>query len=431
MFEENLVVDVDNIPLDGEIKAGQLFNITTNNVTYLTHTIHKYPAKFIPYVPKWAISKYLKDDKKKLVLDPFCGSGTTLVEAILNSHDCIGIDIDPLAVLISKVKTTRIEPKKLLNVKRDVLSRIEKPPKQLFRPELETLEHWFNDKSIHDLGLLRSIIDEYKEDKDIYDFLIVTFSSIIRKVSNADDQSQKTYVSHTNIKTPPLVLPIFVKRLELYSNRLIELYEQANKHSNVIVTKNDARSLTGLWEKNNWNQVDLAVTSPPYIKAIDYIYNQMAEYFWIGDIFGLETQKKQNVYKKEYVGTKQVSAKIYKNHIPKTGIDEIDVLVAKIKEKDLKHAYIVAKFFVDMEQNFKEVQNILNENSHYVMVIGNNSVSGYNVPSHEFLIKCAEKVGLKYSNHFGYNIRNRYMRFPRKGRGGIIKEDWVIDFVKE
>jgi DNA modification methylase len=430
MFEKKLVVDVADIPVDNQIKPGQLFNITTNNVSYLTHNIHKYPAKFIPHIPKWAMSKYLKDEGK-LVLDPFCGSGTTLVEAILNSHNSVGIDIDPLAVLISKVKTTKIDPQKLIKIKKDVIKSIKMPPKHLFRPELETLEHWFNDEAINDLGLLRSIIEEYRDDKNIYDFLIVTFSSIIRKVSNADDQSQKTYVSHTNIKNPPSVLPLFIKRLDLYSNRLTELFEKVNKDKRVLVAKNDSRDLSLFWEKNNLNQADLAITSPPYIKAIDYIYNQMAEYFWIGDLFGLDTQKKQNIYKTEYIGTKQIGAKIYKGKLPKTGIDEIDALVLKIKEKDVKHAYIVAKFFVDMEKSFKEVKNVLKDNSHYILVIGNNSVSGYNIPSHKFLIECAEKIGFKYSNHFGYNIRNRYMRFPRKGRGGIIKEDWVIDFVKE
>ena len=157
MFEKKLVVDVADIPVDNQIKPGQLFNITTNNVSYLTHNIHKYPAKFIPHIPKWAMSKYLKDEGK-LVLDPFCGSGTTLVEAILNSHNSVGIDIDPLAVLISKVKTTKIDPQKLIKIKKDVIKSIKMPPKHLFRPELETLEHWFNDEAINDLGLLRSII---------------------------------------------------------------------------------------------------------------------------------------------------------------------------------------------------------------------------------------------------------------------------------
>lgn len=430
MSEKELVLDVADLPVNEDIKKGQLFNITTNNVAYCTHTIHKYPAKFIPHIPKWAISKYLKGERK-LVLNPFCGSGTTLVESILNSHDCVGIDIDPLAVMISKVKTTLISPQKIVKTRNEVINLIDEPTDHLFRPKIKTLEHWFNDNAIQELGLLRSIIEEYKNDKDIYEFLIVTFSSIIRKVSNADDQSQKTYVSHTNKKTPPPAIPTFIKRLELYSDRLIRLSQIIEKRNKILIKINDARELTPLLKKNDLTEVDLAITSPPYIKAIDYIYNQMAEYFWIGDIFGLETQKKQNIRKKNYLGTKQVHAATYKKKIPETDIDEIDSLVLKIADKDRKHAYIVAKFFVDMEKNFEEVKNVLNENSHYIMVIGNNSVSDYYVPSHKFLIRCAERAGFKYSNHFRYNIRNRYMRFPRKGRGGIIKEDWVLDFVNK
>lgn len=429
MHKETIALDVEELP-NNNIENGQLFNITSNNVSYLTHNIHKYPAKFIPQIPRWAIKKYLKEDNK-LVLDPFCGSGTTLVESLLTSNNCVGLDVDPLALMISKVKTTIIDSQELLKTKDNLIKELNIPREEVFRPKLHTLEHWFNEKAIKDLGLLRNLIDEYKDNKDIYDFLMVTFSSIIRKVSNADDQSQKTYVSHTNIKNPPLVIPTFIKRLEMYIDRLILFSNSVNKNNHASILKKDARDFNLTWEDYNLNEIDLGVTSPPYIKAVDYIYNQMAEYFWIGDIFNLETQKKQNVYKKKYVGTKQVKAEVYRKKLPKTRIDKIDDLVFKISEKDTKHAYIVAKFFVDMEKNFEAVYSLLKEDSHYIMVIGNNSVNGYYVPSHEFLIECAKKAGFKYSNHFGYNIRNRYMRFPRKGRGGLIKEDWVLDFVKE
>ena len=81
MLEEEVeILGVPEIPSKQTVAKGQLLNITSNNVTYFTHIIHKYPAKFIPHIPRWAINKYLRG-KGKLVLDPFCGSGTTLVEA--------------------------------------------------------------------------------------------------------------------------------------------------------------------------------------------------------------------------------------------------------------------------------------------------------------------------------------------------------------
>lgn len=75
--------------------------------SYLTHNIHKYTAKLIPHIPRYLITKHAPEGS--LVLDPFCGSGTTILEARLLGHCAIGIDINPLAVLISKVKTTPLD----------------------------------------------------------------------------------------------------------------------------------------------------------------------------------------------------------------------------------------------------------------------------------------------------------------------------------
>ena len=86
------------------IEQESILNISTRNVTNQTHGFHKYPAKFIPDIPKWAIKKYLNEEKGKIILDPFCGSGTTLVEGLLAGHNVIGIDIDPLSLWISKSK---------------------------------------------------------------------------------------------------------------------------------------------------------------------------------------------------------------------------------------------------------------------------------------------------------------------------------------
>lgn len=420
---------VEELPLLEDIREGQLFGISSNNVSYLTHTIHKYPAKFIPHIPRWTIRKYL-DGRDKTIFDPFCGSGTTQVEALINFHNSIGIDIDPLATLITKVKTTPIPEEKIHSIGNEVKRKIKIKKEGAFIPQLKTLNHWFSKDTIKQLSILRDCIEDYRDDKDIYDFLIITFSSIIRKASNADNQSQKTYVSHTHKKKPQPAIPLFLNNLDTYIQRIGELHKLVDYRNNVKIITGDSKNLTEIWRKEELPEVDLAVTSPPYIKAIDYIYNQMAEYFWVGDLFGLETQQKQNQYKSNYIGTKQLKVKEYQT-IPKTNIPELDRIVTKIKEKNHKYAFIVAKFFIDMENNFKDVAQILKKDAHYILVIGNNSVSGYYISSHKFLIKCAERAGLGYVNHFGYEIRNRYMRFPRKGRGGLIKEDWILDFVND
>lgn len=420
----NSTQKVWDLPPSKNIKEGQLFCILSNCVSYATHTIHKYPSKFIPHVPRWAITKYL--GKCGMILDPFCGSGTTLVEGLLHSHDSIGVEIDPLASLISKVKTTPIREEEIFLCVEEMKKKIKSKKKGEFTPKIKNLYHWFSKDAVNQLGIIRDCIEEYSNRKDLYDFLTVTFSSVIRKASNADDQSQKTYVSHTQKKTPKPAIPLFLNNLEKYAGRISELCQQVDSRYKARVFTSDSRNIAEIWRKKDLPLVDLVVTSPPYIKAVDYIYTQMAEYFWVGDLFDLETQKKQNKYKTRYIGTKQVRAREYQS-VPVINIKEIDELILKIEKRNRKHAYIVAKFFKDMEHHFREVKNILKKGRHYILVIGNNNVSGYTVPSHKFLAKCAERAGFNYVNYFGYEIRNRYMRFPRSGRGGIIKEDWIID----
>ena len=84
-----------------------------------------------------------------------------------------------------------------------------------------------------------------------------------------------------------------------------------------------------------------------------------------------------------------------------------------------------------MEKHFAELAKYLNPNIHYVVVVGDCSVSRVPFESAEFLIDIAERNGYRITNKWGYQIKNRYMRFDRKGRGGIIAIDWVLDFIKE
>jgi len=402
--------------------------ITSNNVNYATHSIHKYPAKFIPNIPRWAIRKYLNGSKNKIVLDPFCGSGTSLLEAAIAEHKSIGIDIDPLSRLISKVKLTLIDPDLLRKTHEDILVKASQIRTGKFMPATENLLHWFTEVNINDLSILRDIIEQYKKEKDLYDFLIITFSSIIRAVSNADNQSQKTYVSHTYHKNAPPVFETFFKTFNRHIEQMTELKSLLNDKCPIFKLP-DKIDATNIQKQVKNNSVDLTVTSPPYIKAIDYIYNQMVELFWIGDLFDLDTQKRQNNYKRNYIGTKMVSKSQY-TKTPKTGFKSLDEIINLIALKDRKHAFIVADYFIKMKENLKSVRKILKTGGHYVMVVGNCNVSGLDVNVTSFLCDIAEKNGYKLHNVFSYTIRNRYMRFSRGGRGGLITHDWIIDLIK-
>ncbi|MFH1777465.1 MAG: DNA methyltransferase [Candidatus Omnitrophota bacterium] len=250
------------------IKRNAILNISTNGVTAFTHGFHKYPAKFIPLIPRWAIKKYLNGSKNKTILDPFCGSGTTLVEGILAGHNAIGFDIDPLSSMISKAKTTRVDVIGLNEVANWLINGIKNRKKGLFKPDCETIEHWFTDDAIRKLSIIRTLINQIpdkfgtdKKTKDIQKLLLICFSSIIRRVSNADDESQKTYVSHTKIKEPEEVFALFLSQLNLFIERISRFSEITDpKLTSKVVCSSSIQSLT---KKITKQTIDLAVTSPP------------------------------------------------------------------------------------------------------------------------------------------------------------------------
>lgn len=423
------LVPVDEIPEDDLQRRDQVFAIRNAGLTAGTHKFHRYPGKFIPHLPRWAIRRFLGQAEGKVLLDPFCGSGTTLVEGRLHDLKCYGIDIDPIARLVSRVKTTPIPRERLDSIVRQVADEVEATSISRFSPTIPTLAHWFNSQAVRDLGIIRHVIEKHRDDRDIYEFLLVSFASIVRKASNADNQTQKTYVSHTKIKTPEFAKPLFLATLIDYSARLNHFSTGRKSGNVVIIDQCDAKNFSAYWEASKFPSVDLVVSSPPYLNSVDYVYNQMAEYFWIGDLYGMETQTKQNEHKRNYVGTTKIDAFEYRAGLI-TGISSVDEVVAAVTRKSEKNGYVVAKYFKDMLDHFAQAAAVMQSGSHYVSIVGDSLVSGESIIVHELVADCARAAGFSLEGRYGYEIRNRHMRFPRMGRGGIVRYDWVLELVR-
>jgi DNA modification methylase len=409
-----------------DIPNGGSILIISKDQSYLTHGIHKFPAKFFPELPRFLIRKYSTDGDT--VLDPMCGSGTTVLEAMLNKRRGIGIDIDPIARLITKVKTTPITRESLEDAKTALLKRI----KKLYNaaaynpviPDFHYRDKWFRSYVLRELGVIRSSIIALQKQShksnidDMIDFFHIIMSSIIRDVSNADPHCTRT-VLRKNVRKK--ILP--GDTLEKFSERLSNQIDEMD-NLNVILRNSEyfppkipegTALATGLDD----NSIDLAVTSPPYINAVDYPRTHQLEMYWLGLLGDGPLSK----VKRKYIGTETVYKDEYRD-LQVSGYQTLDPILKKIYKLDPRRAFIAYKFFEDMKIQLDEMIRVLKPGSRYCVAIGNNLMRGVRVKSHEILAEIAESgVGFELETQFFSKLIRHFIRIPRKER---MHGEWVL-----
>ncbi len=155
---------------------------------YSTHGLYPYPAKLIPHIPYYFLSQIRRKSSDSKVLDPFCGTGTVMVEALHNGWNSVGIEINPVTALVAKVKTTTLsiaELEKTYNFLKESC-KVEKD-KDCALPSFENLGFWFTKRTIIELAKINECIQTIDNDA-IRDFFKVTFASIIKDASRADSK---------------------------------------------------------------------------------------------------------------------------------------------------------------------------------------------------------------------------------------------------
>ena len=358
-FQDDLKVDArgitsinGTIPIDLPIRDGCRFLFISSKQSFLTHGLHKYPAKFFPELPRWIIERY--SNKGDLVLDPFMGSGTTNVESALTGRNAVGIDVDPFSRLLALVKTTPLNKdelesssRQLLHVMKDYHPRY---VKELDIPTFPYRDNWFSREILLELTYIKKSIESLKVSDETKNFFRICFSSIIRSVSNADDNCTRTVIRKKLEKRvdPADALKKFAEKILLNVPKVLEFSELYPKDIRMeIPIDMDARKIS-----YNEGVFDLAVTSPPYINAVDYPRTHQLEIYWLGFENGSLAS-----LKKEHVGTESVYSTEYKK-LHQIGIKEADKKISSVFRHDPRRAFIAFKYFEDMEKNLEEVHRV-------------------------------------------------------------------------
>ncbi len=253
---------------------GEDWNFHEEGTKEHLHSLHPYPAKFIPQIPRKAIEAWSACGD--LVYDPFSGCGTTLLEASLLSRRAIGTDNNAIAVLATKAKTSFYKKSDLSILKvfaerisAGLGSALERPD---LIPDNKNFLYWFDPLTLTRLASLKGLILE--EDEPVRTLLIAVFSSIIVKVSYQDSDTR--YAMKKREITPEEVDKAF-------SSKLTEVIKHLPKimipgRGKVTVENADSRKVPFIKS----GSVTLIVTSPPYLNAYDYHKYHRQRLHWIG-----------------------------------------------------------------------------------------------------------------------------------------------------
>jgi len=402
-------------------------NFTGRQVSYYTHGIHRFPAKFIPQVPRFCLERYSKPGDA--VLDPFMGSGTTLLEALLLGRDAYGIDIHPLAKLIAKVKVTPLPVERLKASADRLLASISADTKDNtdWIPKMPNFDHWFREDVASNLATIKKHIWSLPDD-DVKDFLKVCFSSTIRRLSNSDADSLMPEVTSFKRKLVEQgkvdfdVMSRFENTLRLRTldfadlARALIISKKKYKHkSQIEIIGKDARDID-----LKGSEVDIAVTSPPYASAVHYVTAHKLEMYWL-DMMEAEPELDSRI-----IGTARAYAEEYNSWEPGGLHPEVDTLVRKICIEDQKSGFIVHKYFADMRQSFEEVLRVLKRNGIFCVVVGENVMKGTKISTYHLLDKIAQQVGFERKALFDYDIINRHLDVPRWNNSMIIQDHILV-----
>jgi len=396
-----------------------------SDTSKLTHCYHRYPAKFIPQLVEKLMDEYLISIKEPHVNDLFMGSGTTIACATSRGYRASGTDINCISELITRVKSTPINPV-ILREKTEKLfadlSFLES--ETLFfthikpyipKANVERIDYWFKPEVKEELGIILARIKE-EPDINIQNFFIVCFSHILKTVSIWLMGSTKP-TRDFNKKIQKSIV-CFKKHLKKMEKR--------NKEFWTIVpdnTRNNLDLYLNIKRGNAKNQpiddetVDIQITSSPYVTSYEYADLHQLSTLW------LEYAADLSEYRKEFIGT---AYKQYEDRQLKTKIAQS--IVNQMSVKDQKMAKAIEAFFIDMQECFDETYRILKPGGRCCYVIGNTALRRVEILNAEVFAESMQYSGLIIDRIIKREIPSKILPQKRDAETGKFAKNGEEDF---
>ena len=410
-----------------------------NSKERYTHLIHSYPAKLLCNIPYYFLSTTdMFCPYEGVVLDPFCGTGTVLLEAVASGRNAFGADANPLAILISKVKTTHIDKAKLLSTLSSILSRAHRDRTVYLKDEM--IDEWFSPSTINQLHRLEVSIGKVRDTRQ-KDFFLLCFSNLIKKVSFADptisvpvklnpnrfaEGSERRESAQFRLKTLQDV-DVYDKfeSICMLNIARVDTLKEFDKRVSAEVVSKDARRLTRHLDGDELiqdNSVDLVFTSPPYAGAQKYIRASRLNLYWLGtkQPAAIRALNDNNIGREDYHRASVVQ------HI-KTGIPAADEVLEKLYTSGKnERACIVGTYLNEMKVALNESYRVLKPGGYMILVIGNNKVCNLSFNTQDYLTTYLQSLGMHLEFKLIDDIKSYGLMTKRNKTANTISSEWVL-----
>lgn len=364
-----------------------------------THGYHVYPAMMIPQIARSLIEEYAPKGGIKTILDPYMGSGTTLVEAAVKGINSIGTDLNPLARMMSKVKTTHYDEEIIKTQFVEISFHLSfydagKVRNRNFE-RVSNYTYWYSEEVLLKLSYLHQLIEEYASNSDFFRLIL---AEIVREVSFTRNGEFKRFrMSEDRIATyNPNPFELFEKKTKRNMAGL-HAYNEITHRPNISICK--FNSTYGIPQDIvETESIDMVVTSPPYGDSKTTVaYGQFSR--WANEWFGFENAKTLD---NELMGGGKCSEVKFESK-------ELAHTLSEIRALDEKRYWEVVSFLNDYYQSIQNVSNAIRIGGRVCYVVGDRRVKGVQIPLDYFTTEMFEQCGFIHINTIVREIPNKRM----------------------
>jgi DNA modification methylase len=395
-----------------------------------THQLHPYPAKLLRHIPAFFASVPCLSSPGDTIFDPFCGSGTVLVEAQLAGRHSVGLDTNPLAELLARVKTTPLDAERLRRALRRMLQRAgQTDPDGMPVPVGAT--YWFHARTIDDLRRLRISISKVR-DPDVRAFMLVCLSATARGVSLADpriavpvrlraDQYPRDHWLHekTRLRLRMLRSASAISEFERVAGAAAERVGSLPASGpRARVLNADARYLAS--EDADVGTVDCVITSPPYLGAQKYIRASSVGLMWLGHT----TDGKLQRLARRSIGREHFAKAEYCVAVP-CRVASARPLIEACREDNPLRAHLATVYLHEMDASLAGIHSVLKPGGRLVLVAGPNRLVGRDFPTPQYLVEMAQRLGFSVELELVDTIRSRGLMTRRNRSASMIARETV------